>query len=243
MKRFYGIDGCGGGWVVAESRSGLRPIRFSLAEDLAPLFSNAGPECLIAIDIPIGLPIKEPRSCDREARRLLGPRRSSVFSPSARQTLEARTFRQALRINQKVMHTGLSIQAFHISPKIRDVDVLMNAGRQRYVREVHPEVTFARLNGSPMLHYKKTAAGRAERIRVLNSAGLVVSEQWLRQQRFRLNRAQVAMDDLLDSLACLITAVHIGAARYQVLGHPAQCDEKQLRMEIVTCDTSEKAGC
>jgi len=236
ISRLYGMDGCRGGWIVAEADDKLENLAFRITKDLVPSFGEAGPECLIAIDISIGLPVNESRACDASARQLLGwPRRNSVFSPPARRALDAGTFQEALRLNRETLNTGISKQAFCIMPKIREVDALMDRERQQYVREAHPEVTFAQLNGGPMMHNKKTAAGRAERGAILNSVGLSVSEDWLIQERSRLGIAQVAMDDLVDALACLVTASSIQTGQCQSLGRADQRDAKQLVMEIVTC--------
>src|SRR2546426_8048982 len=244
MKRLYGVDGCRSGWVVAESDSAMRHVSFELTRDLRSLFDGAGPHCVIAIDIPIGLPINEPRTCDRQARELLGwPRRNSVFSPPARRALNARTYPQMLRLNRKVLGTGISKQAFCIMPKIRKVDALMNRDRQQYIREAHPEVTFAQLNGKPMLHNKKTVAGRAERIAVLKRFVAVITDEWLVQQRSSLLRTGTAApDDLVDALACLVTAFHIHGGRGQLLGRVDQEDANGLLMEIVTCARASKSA-
>jgi predicted RNase H-like nuclease len=236
MHRLYGVDGCRSGWVLAECDSTLQSLSFSIAQDLRPLFDRAGPDSLIAIDVPIGLAEREPRACDAQARSRLGwPRCTSVFSPPVRQVLHANTFAEALRINRKVGGTGISKQAFCIMPKIREVDALMNRDRQKYIREAHPELAFAQLNGSPMLHNKKTLPGRVERIATLKKAGLRISSERLTEERLRLGATRIAPDDLVDALACLVTAFHIHSGRSQSLGRTDQEDARGLLMEIVTC--------
>jgi len=117
----------------------MRRITFQVVQDLRSLFDQAGSNCTIAIDIPIGLPTTEPRVCDTEARQLLGwPRRNSVFSPPARDVLSASTFGEALRINRGPLNTGISKQTWCIVPKIHDVDVLMKPEMQSYIREASP---------------------------------------------------------------------------------------------------------
>jgi predicted RNase H-like nuclease len=235
-KRLYGIDGCRGGWIVAEGNEKLEGFVFRRTEDLGLFFAEAGPDCLIAIDIPIGLPVNESRACDLAARKLLGsPRGSSVFPAPARHAMDASTREEADRLNREALNTGISKQAFCIIPKIREVDALMDRQRQRYIREAHPEVTFAQLNGRPMMHNKKTATGRLERLGVLNSVGIAISQAQLMEERGRFPATHVALDDLLDALACLVTAFHIQAGRGLSLGHSDQRDAKQLVMEIVTC--------
>jgi predicted RNase H-like nuclease len=81
-----GIDGCRGGWLVAASDTALSALRFSVVEDLEPLIAGAERSgALMAIDMPIGLADGGPRTCDLEARRMLGrPRGSSVFPAPCR---------------------------------------------------------------------------------------------------------------------------------------------------------------
>jgi len=232
-KMFYGIDGCRDGWVVASSEFGFADLRFEITSDLGPIFAKAGVGTIIAIDIPIGIPEDEPRFCDTAARRLLGwPRASSVFSPPARRALNAETFRDALRLNRQAMGIGISKQAFHITNKIREVDELMTEARQRFVYEVHPEVTFAQLNGGPLPHGKKTATGGTKRIALLRRSGLAISESYLREKRAQLGRSCAFLDDLVDALACLVTASFIWSGKSLRLGRSDQIDAKGLVMQI-----------
>jgi len=77
IGRLYGIDGCHGGWIVAEADDKLESFAFRITEDLGLFFGKAKPDRVIAIDIPIGLPVNESRACDASARQLLGwPRRN-----------------------------------------------------------------------------------------------------------------------------------------------------------------------
>ena len=237
----YGIDGCRSGWVIAKREDA--GIGFEILNDLKPVFSQITPDCTIAIDIPIGVPEDSPRICDAEARVFLGwPRSSSIFSPPVRSALSATTFQDALNVNRKVAGIGISKQAFFIMSKIREVDELMSPSGQRCLKEVHPEVTFASLAGVPMRFSKKSKTGRAERLAVLRHNGIALSEERLIAERQRLGMAGVAVDDLIDAAACLVTALHIRAGRSRSLGFPAQTDRKGLRMEIVTCSAQPKCA-
>jgi hypothetical protein len=60
--------------------------------------------------------------------------------------------------HQAVTGRAISKQTFNISPKIREVDLLMTAALQDRVYEVHPEC-FHALNGSPLSHGKKKPEG------------------------------------------------------------------------------------
>jgi predicted RNase H-like nuclease len=245
LRWVYGIDGCRGGWVAAKAPLDLSEIAIEIVTDLRTIFDRAGVDSVVAIDIPMGISENEARECDRAARQFLRPpRSSSVFSPPARRALYAKTFQEALQLNRAATGMGISKQAFHIMAKIREVDELMNPEMQRFVREVHPEVTFAQLNGGPLSHSKKDALGRLKRIALLQSAGLAISNPWLVEQRARLGARRVSLDDLIDALACLVTASEIRNGRSLNLGRPEQTDAKGLKMEIVSCRVhSEEPHC
>src|SRR5207247_8670926 len=130
----------------------------------------------------------------------------NVFSPPARQALQGDTFPEAFRMNHEQLNIGISKQTFFIMPKIREVDALMDRQRQQFVREAHPEVTFAQLNGGrAMLHYKKTFAGRSERIRILKKAGVEISEEWLSKKRSSLPPGDVALHETILAMAYTCT--------------------------------------
>jgi predicted RNase H-like nuclease len=122
------------------------PSRVTSVEviDLPSLLTN-GPSDLacLAIDIPIGL-LDGSRACYKAARKLLGqPRGTSVFAAPCRAALTV----EASAINRWKTVRGLSQQAFHIGPKIKEVDDAMTPDRQQWAFEVHPEVCFWALAG------------------------------------------------------------------------------------------------
>jgi predicted RNase H-like nuclease len=191
---------------------------------------TGGASSIIAIDIPIGLADLGPRACDIEARQLLGPRQGSrVFPPPVRAALRGSTYSECCELNRQMCGKAISRQAHAIIPKIRKVDEAITPALQARVREVHPEVSFRLLKGRPLQHSKKTSAGRKERVEILDSEGLGFDPQF---ERLRLGRSLLAIDDLLDAAACLLTAERIAEGRAQVLGDGA-IDSRGLRMEIV----------
>jgi predicted RNase H-like nuclease len=58
----------------------------------------------------------------REARRFVGPRRSSVFPTPPRAILEAPTYDEALVLARALGGPGISRQSFALAPKILEVD-------------------------------------------------------------------------------------------------------------------------
>jgi predicted RNase H-like nuclease len=127
--RVVGLDGCPAGWIASVWRGpGHQPDVVLLKSLERAETELPAATAVIAIDIPLGLldaAVPGGRACDREARSLLGPgRTSSVFSPPARQALAAKTHAEASQLNRNSGPTagGLSIQAFAIFPKLRDAD-------------------------------------------------------------------------------------------------------------------------
>lgn len=202
--RAAGVDGCRGGWVVAVDDSVVVVPTF---RDVLHVAADA----IIGIDIPVGLPDAGPRACDVEARRVLGPRRSSVFPAPPRAALSWTTWADA---------SGMSKQAFNILAKVREVDAEMTPARQATVVEVHPEVSFAVMRGAPMAHRKTTMEGVAERLAAL---GLTTPVPRVRG---------ASTDDVLDALAVQWTATRLARGDARRLGDGA-VDAKGLRMEIV----------
>lgn len=83
---------------------------------------------LIGVDIPIGLPDRGSRTCDVQARNLLGrPRGSSVFPAPIRACLEDWDYGRLCSMHRRQDGRGLTKQAFHLLPKIRQVDDLLRA--------------------------------------------------------------------------------------------------------------------
>ena len=85
---FVGVDGCRAGWLAIglETEGNWQVNMFS---DVSRLWDYHRQASLILIDIPIGLKTggKAERRCDPEARKLLGPRRSSVFPAPCREAI------------------------------------------------------------------------------------------------------------------------------------------------------------
>lgn len=184
---------------------------------------------IIAIDIPIGLWEKGDRTCDKEARALLGwPRRCSVFPPPPRSALKAEDYNEARELSIKATSgKSLSKQSFAIAEKIRQVDEWISPRRQQRVLEVHPEVSFWALNkGNSLKNNKKSGDGMEERLRLLRP--LFVDLDGLLAV---IDRHNAAVDDLLDAAVAVWTARRVAAGEECRL-RSEERDCKGLRMEI-----------
>jgi predicted RNase H-like nuclease len=197
-----GVDGCRGGWVVA-SDGGVQVLP-TFAHIVACRFD------LMLIDVPIGLLDGGPRQCDMEARSLIGARRSSVFPAPSRRMLRARRYAGQC-----------SVQLWNILDKIREVDAGMKPTLQRRVREAHPEVSFALLNGGPLRYPKKQREGFTDRRRLLRPL-------------FGELRAVpgAAWDDVLDAHVLLWSAHRVVRYEARILGS-GERDGRGLKCEIV----------
>jgi predicted RNase H-like nuclease len=228
---YVGVDGCRAGWLaVARSTDGT--VRANVHARFADVIDSLPNSALIAVDIPIGLLDAGSRTCDRYARQALGPaRRSSVFPAPLRAVLEARSYQEACRVRLRIEDKKMSLQAWGIVPKVREVDDLLVANKDLIHRvfEVHPEVTFAEWAGSPLAFSKKKAAGREERLRLIESAwpGAVA------RSRTELGRADYQVDDLYDAFAGLWTVQRIVARAHRSIPATDELDSKGLPMRIV----------
>jgi predicted RNase H-like nuclease len=213
-----GVDGCRGGWVVALSAAiataggALADVEVTVVPTFAEVLRLGA--AIVAVDIPIGLPDAGARACDVSARRLLGPRRSSVFPAPVRAALDAHAqgWEATLAASRAAAGTGLSRQAFHLLPKVAEVDDALAVGPGARVVEAHPELAFVRLAGEPPAHPKRVAEGRAHRIALLRPVVPHVDD--LLRDRPR----GCAADDLLDALALLGTARRLRDGTAELLG-------------------------
>ena len=264
LRVFAGVDGCRGGWFAAwtadgwagpEGGDGSKAVdggrwRIGVFAHFASLMEtvlgSAPPQALqLLVDIPIGLPFDDaPRRCDVEARRLLGPRRgASVFPAPPRAVLRAGSWEEGLSLARAASGRGISLQAWHLVPKIREVDAFLRAdpswmGR---IREAHPELIFRWLTASgvaeeglhsPDLPSKRTPSGFETRLALLEAAspgiGGVVEEALQAHPRRVLAR-----DDILDALAVAVASKLGGNVGLQAVPDPPERDGEGLPMEIV----------
>ena len=249
-----GADGCSAGWVCA-IRDAPDTLRLAVIPDFRALLASL-PGAMIAVDMPIGLPDEGARDCDRLARQRLGPRRASVFPAAIRPCLTAKTHAEASATRRLLETRGMSIQAWNIVPKIREVDRALSPMMQDRVFEAHPELAFAAMNrevdralspmmqdrvfeahpelafaamnrGNPCPCSKKTLAGKEARQAML-AANLPLASTLLKGRR----PPGVAADDLLDAMAVLWTADRRVAGTAERLPTDPARDRRGLRMEI-----------
>ena len=198
-ERVLGVDACRAGWVgIALTGDRVDAYQTRTIADLVTTAAADGELAVIAVDIPIGMPDNTRRQADVEARRAVGRLASSVFITPVRGTLEFRDHGSASAHNRKQVGEGMSIQAFGILPKVREVDLWLPSAPCRVV-EVHPEVSFAALAGAPLDVRKHTWAGARLRQRLLSEAGIVLGD--IGDPGTKAN-----VDDVLDAAVAAWTA-------------------------------------
>jgi predicted RNase H-like nuclease len=226
-----GVDGCRGGWLVvlAESTStdSLSFKEAVVVPTFADLLTTTASCKAVGVDIPIGLSDREyMRQPDIAAKRVLGPRASSVFPAPVRCTLQAFSYEDACASSFAVCGKKLSRQAYGILPRVREADGFITPGLQAKIFEVHPEVSFWAMDEQHIMFSKKTPSGAKERVELLNvffngDVGACPLP------------SAAKSDDLLDACAAAWTAARFVRGEAERLPEDPPLDSRGLRMEIV----------
>lgn len=213
-----GLDGCRGGWVKACSIHG-ELISLEIISSLKEINVSNWDE--IWIDIPVGLPNAEnyPREVEKEARKMLKERRSSVFPVPCREILYESDYHTANQKHRELTGKGLSKQTWFLIDKMREADEWVEQKDKNNVYEAHPEVVFTGMNGVPMHHNKKTEEGFQERFHFLAELQSNKNQlaQHLEAALQRYLRKTAVRDDFLDAAALSIAGSHPGFKRRSLI--------------------------
>jgi predicted RNase H-like nuclease len=214
--RCVGVDGCPGGWVAA-ARDGVRV--FTSFAELVTQFD------LIAVDMPIGMPPPAPRNAELQARRFISPRGSTIFPTPPRVCLSAHSYTDACEKSFAATGKKISRQAWNILGKIAEVDQVVSRATEQTIIEVHPECSFAMMNGGhPLLTSKQRPIGREQRVALLQT----------HFDHLATPPKGAKSDDTLDAYAALWTAERCLADTHRVFPTTeTQRDERGLLMQII----------
>jgi predicted RNase H-like nuclease len=201
-----GVDGTSTGWIALVLDGDHGSLRGMPIKRLSELPRDLR---VAAVDIPIVLQDRGERESDRLARKALGtPRGSSVFPSPIRAILGARTWDEACEISERMDGRRISKQSFAILPKVAEADALVRSDpwARQVLYEVHPELSFAKWSGAPMVHSKRTVAGRQERQELIAATygSGSFSSMWA-----SLRGHGIKADDLADAFAALWSASRI----------------------------------
>jgi predicted RNase H-like nuclease len=219
-----GVTPCGPGWLVASAKlhgTTFAPEDPRIIDSFGEVLDQRPSFSVIAVNAPIGYvdeSIGGGRTCDREARALLGRRGAAVRSAP----------RRSGSSEGAISADHLDAVTKNLLPRYREVATEMAPYRQRSVYEVHPELSFYQLNGDvPLRWSKKTEAGWDERRELLTKRIPGV------ERILSAELARVPYSRLLDAAAFLWTARRIFAKAGTRVPADPQWDDEGLRMEIV----------
>jgi predicted RNase H-like nuclease len=218
MVTVIGLDGYRGGWVAVYLENSRQRFDYGALDRLLDV-----PYKRAMIDIPVGLPARGYRGCDVAAKAMVG---SSAFLGARWNLWKFKAYEHANAHYWNDNDTGISVQLWNLTDKLREINVAMTPALQRRLQESHPELVFWRLNGGQMLPSKKTPEGRWRRIELLKEQGIERIEEWLGQRR----GTGIGHDDLIDACACAIAARDRHESHRLPIGVPVT--KQGIRMEI-----------
>jgi predicted RNase H-like nuclease len=220
-----GVVPVGRTWLVASAKLQGITIAPELPRMLAsfiavlderPAFSAVG------LFAPVGLldeMVAGGRTCDRDARALLGRRRGAAIRSAPPRSMFDVSTNGRLEASQHPTNG---------STRYWEVEREMAPYRQRTIFEVHPELTFYQLNDDQPLQYRKRSIhGQNERRALLETkipgVGRILDARVPGARR----------PHLLDAAACMWTARRILGRAITRLPEDPEWDSQGLRMEIV----------
>jgi predicted RNase H-like nuclease len=220
-----GVTPCRGGWLVAAAKlhgTIFAPEDPARIEDFIDVVDMRPAYTIIGLNAPLGgleQAARGGRTCDRDARALLGRRGSAIKSGPIH--VESRDGTDLLPDNIDAISRTLL-------PRYQEVAREMAPFRQRTIYEVNPELSFFQMNdGVPMQWAKHSEKGMEERrdLIELKLPGAL-----------RIIDAEVpgaTSAHLADAAAILWTARRIFAKAALRIPSDPEWDEQGLRMEIV----------
>ena len=162
--RIAGVDSGPRGWVVCvlSGTGRARRADWSVVPGAAAVLAATAGCDAVGVDIPLALPSGGVRrEAEVVAAARLGPARSSLFPTPPAAVLDAVSYVDACAAAQAVTGKKISLQAWHIVPKIRDFRAVELPGS---VVESHPELSFRTMTSGVDFASKKTARGARQRI-------------------------------------------------------------------------------
>jgi predicted RNase H-like nuclease len=226
-----GVVPCSRGWLTASAKlqgATVAPEDPQVLASFTEVLDYKPAYQVIALFSPVGLPdelLANGRACEREARALLGPPRSSaVLSTPPRTVLSCTTFEEAMAASEG----SLNPVRWRQRRRILEVDDAIAPYWQRTVFEAHPELSFFQLKEDAPLKFGKRSFVGADERRSLLEGRLPGVERILDAPLRNVRRHQ-----LLDAGACLWTARRIMSRTVSRLPEHPEWNSQGLRMEMV----------
>ncbi len=199
-----GIDGCRDGWITVYAPvSSFDKAKAQHYQTLSQLKNDFDANSIFIIDMPIGLEVnKANRSCDIEARKFLGHRRSTIFSPPCRDAINSGTYQEAKAINLKKTNKSISKQSWFLTKKILETQKFVDEDSGIDLKEGHPECSFAEYAGIPIAESKKKIHGIFKRLEILKELNFSMTKL----VEMLPSCAKIEIDDLFDAAILCWTA-------------------------------------
>ena len=212
-------------WLVASAKlagSTFAPEPPKVYDSFLEVLSERPAFSVVVVNVPIGFldtPEMGARTCDRQARALLGRRGTAVHNAPSQAVFDGRV---------EDGKDGLDAVTRTMLPRYREVAAEMSPYRQRVVYEGHPELSFFQLHkDTPLKKSKVLTEGKEER-RIVLEERIRGSERYLDATVYG-----VPQKHLYDSFALLWSARRVyGHAAKRIPVEP-EWDGEGLRMEIV----------
>jgi predicted RNase H-like nuclease len=244
-----GADGCKAGWVAVLLEPSGSP-RAAVFREFSELVAALPDDAVIAVDMPIGLPEftrRGGRGPEALVRPLLKDRQSSVFSIPSRAAVYASevpftsldawhaAHRAAGAVARQTSDPprAISIQAFGIFSKIREIDRLLISRQELRGRviEAHPEVAFWQLNGRRAMALPKKVKGRVNPAGMDERRALLVAHGY-EPGFLEATPRGAAEDDFLDAAAVMLVARRRAFGQAISFPDPPGEDERGLPLAI-----------
>lgn len=231
--KLAGIDGCKYGWVIIiynEEKFYYKGIYKTIKD----LIENNQDLDAVIIDMPIGLSSKSNlRTVEKEMRDEMEYRHSTVFNPPCRKALKSNSHEEASLINLDIEGKKISIQAFSIKDKIKEIDDCYDLFKEYKIEilESHPEICFKYLNNSILSTKKSKPDGIRERLEIL-SQYYSDSEKVFQYALSSTLRKELKKDDIIDAL-CLCIVNKLGKENsFSFITDSNGKDEKGIERKI-----------
>lgn len=228
-----GVTPWGDNWVVATARiigATFVPELPRVFETFLSIFEDRPSITVMAINAPVGYrntASEGLRTCEIDAKALLGPRSRSVRRAPSREALDK---------GHQWPDGVLDAVTATMLPKYREVADEMMSYRQRVAYEGHPELAFYQLNGEvPMVYAKSRQEGIDERRALLlrKVPGIETIINARDNKELEPIVRQIPEVHLLDVAALLWTGRRAFGKAATRIPYEAEWDTEGLRTEII----------
>jgi predicted RNase H-like nuclease len=226
--RVLGVDAYTKGWIGVELDHGTFVAAY-IKDCLTKLLSAVNDIQAVGIDMPLGLAETGRRQADLDARDFVGERRNSVFLMPPRAVWKQEdiwhedSWELANQRCRQLAGYGLSRQAWGLRVKLCEANKCL-ATKRYPLHEVHPEVSFAAMNGGqPLEHRKISWTGHITRRALLVKHGIHLPDELGDAGNARL-------DDVLDAAAAAWSAHRIATGHANQL--PTESPSGQEHISI-----------